>query len=93
MRNTFKYRCAECGADRARIHAQALTFEAKAKMARLTYRERAIIKLRDGIGHDAPYTADEVRRIFKITKHRVAQLEVSARAKLQQAEGKQANAS
>jgi RNA polymerase sigma factor (sigma-70 family) len=49
----------------------------------LTFREREVIKLRYGIGHDQPYTLEEVARIFKVTRNRVSQIEAKALRKLQ----------
>jgi RNA polymerase primary sigma factor len=49
----------------------------------LTYREREIIKLRYGIGDGYTYTLEEVRRIFKVTRERVRQVEAKAIRKLQ----------
>lgn len=54
----------------------------KAILATLTYREREIIKLRFGIGHDHTYTLDEVGRIFKVRRERVRQVEAKAIRKM-----------
>lgn len=49
---------------------------------RLSYREREIIKLRYGLGHDYPYTLEEVGYIFKVTRERIRQIEAKALRKL-----------
>jgi len=49
----------------------------------LTYRERAIIRLRYGLGDGYSYTLEEVGRIFKVTRERVRQIEAKAVRKLQ----------
>ncbi len=49
----------------------------------LTYRERAIIKLRYGLGDGYTYTLEEVGKIFKVTRERVRQIEATAIRKLQ----------
>jgi RNA polymerase primary sigma factor len=49
----------------------------------LSFREREIIKLRDGIGTGYTYTLEEVGRIFKVTRERVRQIEAKAIRKLQ----------
>ncbi len=49
----------------------------------LTYRERAIIKLRYGLGEGYTYTLEEVGKVFKVTRERVRQIEVKAIRKLQ----------
>src|SRR5262245_58176386 len=49
----------------------------------LSDRERAIVKLRYGLGDGCPYTLEEVGRIFKVTRERVRQIEAKAVRKLQ----------
>lgn len=49
----------------------------------LTYREREILKCRYGIGDGYTYTLEEVGRIFKLTRARVAAVEAKALLKLQ----------
>ncbi len=49
----------------------------------LTYRERAIIKLRYGLGDGNSYTLEETGRIFKVTRERIRQIEAKALRKLQ----------
>jgi len=49
----------------------------------LTYRERAIMKLRYGIGGGYTYTLEEVGKRFKVTRERVRQIEAKALRKLQ----------
>jgi RNA polymerase primary sigma factor len=50
----------------------------------LTYRERAIIKLRFGLENGYSYTLEEVGRIFQVSRERVRQIEQKAVEKLQQ---------
>jgi RNA polymerase primary sigma factor len=49
----------------------------------LTSRERAIIKLRYGLGDGSTYTLAEIGRIFKVSRERVRQIEAKAVRKLQ----------
>lgn len=49
----------------------------------LSYREREILKLRYGLENGYSYTLEEVGRIFRVTRERVRQIEVSAVKKLQ----------
>ena len=49
----------------------------------LTYREREIIKPRDGLGDGCTGTLEEVGRTFKVTRERVRQIEAKAVRKLQ----------
>ena len=51
-------------------------------LSTLTFRERAIIKLRYGIGDGYTYTLEEVGRIFRVTRERVRQIEQKALRKL-----------
>lgn len=44
----------------------------------LSYREREIIKLRFGIGHDQAYTLQECAHIFKMTRERARQIHLKA---------------
>jgi RNA polymerase sigma factor (sigma-70 family) len=44
----------------------------------LSYREREIIKLRFGIGHDHAYTLQECAHIFKMTRERARQIHLKA---------------
>jgi len=46
-------------------------------------REREVVKLRYGIGHDKPHTLDEVARIFNSTRERIRQIEMKAIRELQ----------
>ncbi|MGL4944009.1 MAG: RNA polymerase sigma factor RpoD/SigA [Thermoguttaceae bacterium] len=48
----------------------------------LSYREREILKLRYGLENGYSYTLEEVGRIFRVTRERVRQIEVSAVQKL-----------
>lgn len=45
-------------------------------------REAAILRLRFGIGHDRPYTLEEVGANFAVTRERVRQIEIKALKKL-----------
>ena len=54
-----------------------------ARLKRLTFREREIIKLRYGIPNGETYTLEEIGRIFKVTRERVRQIEAKAIRKLQ----------
>jgi RNA polymerase primary sigma factor len=49
----------------------------------LTFRERAIIRLRYGLTDGYTYTLEEVGRIFRVTRERVRQIEAKAVKKLQ----------
>ena len=48
----------------------------------LTWRERAIIEMRFGLGDGTPRTLEEVGTIFKVTRERVRQIEAKALRKL-----------
>lgn len=52
-------------------------------MAKLSYRERAIIELRFGLGDGWSYSLGDVADIFKVTRERIRQLEARAIRKLQ----------
>jgi len=49
---------------------------------RLSYREREVLKLRYGIGHDETYTLEEIGHIFKVTRERVRTILKRAEAEL-----------
>lgn len=49
----------------------------------LTYREREVVKLRFGLGHDYPYTLAEIGQIFNVGPERVRQIFNRAIRKLQ----------
>ena len=48
----------------------------------LNHREREVIKLRFGIGHDQAYTLEECSHIFRISRERVRMLEARAMRRL-----------
>ena len=51
-------------------------------LEKLSFREREIIKLRNGLGDGHSYTLQEVGVVFKITRERVRQIESKAKDKL-----------
>jgi RNA polymerase primary sigma factor len=48
----------------------------------LSYRERRVLELRNGIGGETPRTLDEVGQIFNVTRERIRQIETEALKKL-----------
>ena len=52
------------------------------KLATLTPREEAVLRLRYGIGRDRAYTLEEVGNEFCVTRERVRQIEAKAMRKL-----------
>lgn len=52
----------------------------------LNSREREVIKLRFGIGHENPSTLDEIRKRFGVTRERIRQIEKGALEKLKRSE-------
>lgn len=48
----------------------------------LDYREREVLKLRYGLGDGYRYTLEEVGHIFKLSRERIRQIEVTARRKI-----------
>jgi RNA polymerase sigma factor (sigma-70 family) len=57
----------------------------KPALAKLTCREREIIKLRYGLDGREPMTLDEVAKVFKVTRERVRAKQCSGEAKLRAA--------
>jgi RNA polymerase primary sigma factor len=51
-------------------------------LARLTDRERDVIRLRYGLEDGAPRTLEEVGQFFQVTRERVRQIELRALKKL-----------
>ncbi len=54
----------------------------------LSYREREIIKLRNGIGDGHAHTLEEVGKIFKVTRERIRAVEARAMRKLKALRGR-----
>jgi RNA polymerase primary sigma factor len=48
----------------------------------LTYRERAVVRLRYGLADGQPHTLEQVGRLFSLTRERVRQIEAGAVRKL-----------
>lgn len=55
-------------------------------LATLTFREKTVIQLRYGLKDGFSYTLVEVGKIFKISRERIRQIEITALQKLQQPE-------
>jgi len=55
------------------------------KKAKLSYREREILKLRYGLGDGVTFTLEEVGHIFRVTRERIRNVEAKALRKLRQA--------
>ncbi len=53
-----------------------------AMLKTLTYRERQIIILRNGLGDGVPYTLEECGQVFGVTRERIRQIEAKAMKKL-----------
>ena len=49
----------------------------------LSLREREVVKMRFGIGHENTYTLEELGKKFKVTRERIRQIEIRALKKLQ----------
>ncbi len=60
------------------VHKKMLSLQTEQALEKLTFRERAIIKLRFGLSGGYIYTLEEVGTIFKITRERVRQIEAKA---------------
>ncbi|MDG5814612.1 RNA polymerase sigma factor RpoD/SigA [Chitinispirillales bacterium ANBcel5] len=65
-----------------KIQALSLNEEIRRMLDTLTEREREIIKLYFGIGHEAAFTLDEIGRRFNITRERVRQIKSKALSRL-----------
>ncbi len=63
-----------------------LASQVERAMAPLNDREREILRLRYGIGHDRAHTLEEIGRRLSLTRERVRQLEARALAKLRHAQ-------
>ena len=62
--------------------ARDLQSSVRRHLARLSEREREIIRLRYGIGADREYTLDEISRRFSLSRERIRQIEGQAMKKL-----------
>jgi RNA polymerase primary sigma factor len=63
---------------------EILTKEAlREALENLSYRERRVLELRDGLGGEHPRTLDEVGRAFHLTRERIRQVEHQSLKKLQ----------
>jgi RNA polymerase primary sigma factor len=65
------------------MHHELLRTRINELLAALSYRERAVLRLRYGLEDGYAYTLESVGRIFSVTRERVRQIEVSALRKLQ----------
>ena len=52
------------------------------RLAKLSFREREIVKLRFGIGDGCQYTLEETAHVFRVTRERIRQIEAKALRKL-----------
>jgi RNA polymerase primary sigma factor len=52
-------------------------------LGNLTPREREVIEMRNGIGHENPMTLDDVGKALSLSRERIRQIEKKARKKLQ----------
>jgi RNA polymerase primary sigma factor len=48
----------------------------------LSPREREVVRLRFGLGHDDPYTLEDIAKIYNLSRERVRQIELKALEKL-----------
>lgn len=71
------------------VHAISLRNEIKQLLGVLNDREKEIIKLYFGIGHEAAFTLDEIGRRFNITRERVRQIKSKALERLKAVPGVQ----
>lgn len=71
----------EDGADAALMHV-SLRKELNHSLALLTERERGIVLLYFGIGHDTAHTLEEIGHRYSLTRERVRQIKEKALAKL-----------
>jgi len=71
------------------VHAISLRDEIKRLLGVLNEREKEIIKLYFGIGHEAAFTLDEIGRRFNITRERVRQIKSKALDRLKAVPGVQ----
>jgi RNA polymerase sigma factor (sigma-70 family) len=53
-------------------------------LASLSPREREVVQMRFGLGHDDPYTLEDIARIYNLSRERVRQIELKALEKLRQ---------
>lgn len=69
------------------VHAISLRNEIRRLLSVLNDREKEIIKLYFGIGHEAAFTLDEIGRRFNITRERVRQIKSKALDRLKAVPG------
>jgi RNA polymerase sigma factor (sigma-70 family) len=62
--------------------AESLRKDVQQVLAKLTWREREIVKLRYGLDNGHRYTLEECGHIFKVTRERIRTIEKKAVAKL-----------
>jgi RNA polymerase primary sigma factor len=66
----------------ASFDATVMRDKVKRVLNTLTYREREILKMRNGLGDGASYTLEQCGTVFRITRERVRQIENKAMKKL-----------
>jgi RNA polymerase primary sigma factor len=67
-----------------RLSEQALTAEVERSLARLSPRQRDVVRLRFGLGGHEPSTLDEIGHRFGLTRERIRQIEASALTRLRE---------
>jgi RNA polymerase primary sigma factor len=63
--------------------ARSLAHSVQALLATLTERDRAVLRLRFGIGVDADHTLEEIGSLYGVTRERIRQIEANALRKLE----------
>jgi RNA polymerase primary sigma factor len=71
------------GSPDARVNRVMLKERLEKLLRTLTMREREVIRLRYGIGHEAGCSLEELGRKFKVSRERIRQIEIRALRKLQ----------
>ncbi len=81
---TFSERLADHRIEAPDLDSDYVTNGLTEVLATLTPREREVVALRFGIGHNQHYTLENIAKIYNLSRERVRQIEIKALAKLRQ---------